>query len=149
MVEEVAGRAGEKFEEIALPFEVERAQAVSDFGRVEEGAKIGGEPLPCRQIGRRLKRERAQNVGYALEPRLISVELIGITYGELSDLGFRSPRRDLEIAPVGQRQEVRQGPLDDTKAMASEFEVADDLSGSEAKRCRRRSNCGSRDETLR
>ena len=101
LVEHVAGRAGEKLKEIALPFEVERAQAVSDFGRVEEGAKIGCEPLPCRQIGRRLKGERAQDIGHALEPGFISREPVGVVRGELCDLGLRAPRRDLEIAPVG------------------------------------------------
>ena len=93
LVENVAGRAGEKLEKVALPFEVERTQAVSDFGGVDEGAEIGGEPLPRRQIGRRLKRERAQNVGQALEPRLIGVEPVGVAGGELGDLGLRAPRR--------------------------------------------------------
>ncbi len=44
LVEHVAGRAGEQLEEIALPFEGKRTQAVSDFGGVDEGAEIGGEP---------------------------------------------------------------------------------------------------------
>ncbi len=63
LVEDIAGRAGEKLEEIALSFEVERTQAVSDFDGIDEGAEIGGEPLPRRHIGRRIQRERAQNVG--------------------------------------------------------------------------------------
>jgi hypothetical protein len=43
LVEDVAGRAGEKLEQVALSFEVERTQTVSDFGGVDEGAEIGGE----------------------------------------------------------------------------------------------------------
>ena len=107
LVENVAGRAGEDFEQVALPFEPERTQAVSDLGGIEERAEIGGEPLPCRQIGRRLERERAQNVGQALEPRLIGVEPLGVAGGEFGDFGLGAPRRDLQIAPVGQGQEIR------------------------------------------
>ena len=51
MVEDVAGRASEKFEKVTLSFEVEREQAVSDFGRVDEGAKIGGEPCSVARLG--------------------------------------------------------------------------------------------------
>ena len=107
LVEHVAGGAGEELEKVALTFEVERAQTVSDFGGIDEGAKTGGEPVSRRQIGRRVQRERAQNVGQALEPRLIGVEPLGVAGGELGDLGLRAPRRDLEIAPVGQGQEIR------------------------------------------
>ena len=39
LVEHIAGRAGEKLEEVALPFEVERTQAVSDFGGVDEARR--------------------------------------------------------------------------------------------------------------
>jgi hypothetical protein len=63
LIEHIAGGAGEKLEKVTLPFEVERTQPVSDFGCFEEGAKMGTKPLPRRQIGRRLERERAQNVG--------------------------------------------------------------------------------------
>ena len=127
MVENIAGRAGEQFEKVALPFEPERTQAVSDLGGIEESAEIGGEPLPCRQIGRRTKRKRAQNVGQALEPRLIGVEPLGVAGGELGDLGLGAARRDLQIAPVRQGQEVRQRALDDAEPMAMKIEVADDF----------------------
>jgi len=63
LVEHVAGRAREKLKEVALSLEVERTQAVSDFGGFKEGAEIGGEPLSGREIGRRLKRDRAQDIG--------------------------------------------------------------------------------------
>ncbi len=126
LVENVAGRAGEKFEEIALPFEVERAQAVSDFGGIDEGAETGGETLSGRDIGRRLERKRAQDVGQALEPRLVDVEPLGVAGGELGDLCFRASRPNLEIAPVGQRQEIGEGSLDDPEPVGVKFEIADD-----------------------
>src|SRR3984957_14367615 len=107
LVEDVAGRAGEKFEKVALPFEAERTQAVSDFGRLNEGAEIGGEPLSGRQIGRRLKGECAQYVGQALEPRFVGLELGGVAGGALGDLRLRPPWRDLQIARVGQGRESR------------------------------------------
>jgi hypothetical protein len=59
LIEKVAGGAGEKLEQVALPFEVERTQTVSDFGGIDEGAKTRAESVPRRQIGRRLERERA------------------------------------------------------------------------------------------
>ena len=70
MVEQVAGRAGEELEKVALAFEIERAQAVSDFGRVDQRAEPGDEPLSGRDVRGRGKRERAQDVGQALEPSL-------------------------------------------------------------------------------
>ena len=74
LVEDIAGRAGEELHEIALPFEPKRPQAVSDFGCIEEGAEIGGDPLSGRQIGGRLERKRAQGLGQALKPRLVRRE---------------------------------------------------------------------------
>ena len=59
LVEEVARGASEDLDAIALPFQPERAQAVCDFGGIEQGAKIGDEPLSRRHVGRRLKGERA------------------------------------------------------------------------------------------
>ena len=88
-------------------------QTVSDFGGVDEGAKTRRESVSGRQIGRRLKRERAQNVGQTLEPCLIGVEPVGVAGRELGHLGLRAPRRDFQIAPVGQGQEIRQRALDD------------------------------------
>ena len=126
LVEHIAGGAGEKFEEIPLPFEVERAQAVPDFGGVDEGAKTGGEPLSCRQIGRRIERKRTQNVGYAFEARLVCREPLGVAGGELGDVAFRAPGRDFQIASVGQGQEIRQRALDDAEPVAVKLEVADD-----------------------
>ena len=41
LVENIGRRAGEKFEEIALPFEAERTQTVSDFCGVEEAHEAG------------------------------------------------------------------------------------------------------------
>ncbi len=99
----------------------------ADFGGVDEGAETRGEPLSRRHIGRRLKRERAQNVGHALEPRLVGVEPLGVAGGEFCDFGLRAPRRDFQIAPVGQGQEIRQRALDDAEAVAMKIEVADDL----------------------
>ena len=63
----------------------------------------------------------------AREPRLIGVEALGVAGGEFRDLGFRAAGCDLEIAPVGQRQEVRQGTLDDAEPVAVKLEIADDL----------------------
>ena len=120
LVEDIAGRAGEELDEIALPFEPERAQAVADLGGFEEAHEAGGEALSGRQIGRRLERERAQDVGQALEPRLVGVEPLGVAGGEFGDLRFGAPGRDLEIAPVGQGQEVRQRTLDDAEPVARE-----------------------------
>ena len=57
-----AGRAGEEFDAIALLFEAERTQAVSDFGGIEEGAEIGGESLSRRKIGWRPERARSTSV---------------------------------------------------------------------------------------
>ena len=107
LVEEVARRAGEDLDAIALPLEAERAQAVCDLGRVEERGQIGDETLTRRQVRGRLEGERAQDVGHPLEPRLVGVEPLGVAGGELGDFRPRAPRRDLQITPVGQRQEVR------------------------------------------
>ncbi len=51
LVEEVARGASEDLDAIPLPFQPERAQAVCDFGRIEQGAKIGDEPLSRRHVG--------------------------------------------------------------------------------------------------
>ena len=118
MVEDIAGRAGEELDEIALPFEPERTQAVCDLGGFEEARETGGEALSGRQVGRGLERKRAQNVGQALEPRLVGVEPLGVAGGEFRDLRFGAPRRDLEEAPVGQGQEIRQRTLDDAEPVA-------------------------------
>ena len=127
LVEQVAGRAGEELEKVALAFEIERAQAVSDFGRVDERAEAGDEPPSGRDVRGRDKRERAQDVGEALKPSLVSGEPLGVAGGEFGDLGLGASGRDLEIAPIGQRQEVRQGTLDDAEPVAVKLEVADDL----------------------
>ena len=127
LVEDVAGRAGEELHEIALPFEPERAQAISDLGGIGEGGEIGGDPMSGREVRRRLERERPQNVGQALEPRLIRREPPGVAGGEFRHLGLGPAGTGLQITPVGQGQEVRQRALDDPEAMGGEIEVADDL----------------------
>ena len=127
LVEQVAGRAGEELEEVALAFEVERAQAVSGLRRVDEGAEAGDKPLSGRDVRGRGQRERAQDVGEARKPSLIGVEPLGVAGGEFGDLGLGAAGCDLEIAPVGQRQEVRQGTLDDAEPVAVKLEVADDF----------------------
>ena len=127
LVEQVAGRAGEELEEVALAFEIERAQAVSGSRRVDEGAEAGDKPLSGRDVRGRGQRERTQDVSQARKPRLIGVEALGVAGGEFRDLGLRAAGCDLEIAPVGQRQEVRQGTLDDAEPVAVKLEVADDL----------------------
>ena len=48
LVEDIAGRTGEELDEIALPFEPERTQAVCDFGCVQETREAGGEALSGR-----------------------------------------------------------------------------------------------------
>ena len=93
---------------------------------MDKGVEIGAEPSPRRQIGRRFKGKRAQNVGEVLEPCRIGIEPVGVAVGELGDLRLRSVRANLEVVAVGQGQEVRQGPLDDAKPMTIELEVADD-----------------------
>ena len=126
LVEDIAGRTGEELDEIALPFEPERTQAVCDFGRVEEAREAGGEALSGREVGGRLERERAQDVGQALEPRLVGVEPFGVAGGEFRHLRPGAPRRDLEVASIGQGQEIRQRALDQLEAVAMEVEIADD-----------------------
>jgi hypothetical protein len=64
--------------------------------------------LSGRQIGWCLKRERAQDVGQPIQSRLVGVEPLGVGDREFGDFRFRAPRRNLEIEPVGQGQEVRQ-----------------------------------------
>ena len=83
-------------------------------------------PCPVARLGGRFERERAQDLGQALEPRLVGVEPFGVAGGEFRHLRPCAPRRDLEIAPVGQGQEVRQRALDQLEAVAMEVEVADD-----------------------
>ena len=126
LVEHVAGGAGEKLDEVALPFEVERTQTVSDFGGVHEGAELSAKPLPRLQIGRRVQRERTQHIRQAFETRLVSVEPSGVVSGKLGHLVFRPPRAHLQIAPVGQGQEIRQRAFDDAEPMTIKLKVADD-----------------------
>ncbi len=80
----------------------------------------------CRHVRRRLEGDRAQNVGHALEPRLIGVETLGVAGRELGDLGFRAPGRRLQIAAIGKGQEVGERPLDDPQAVPREIEIPDD-----------------------
>ena len=80
-----------------------------------------------REVRRRLERERPQNIGQALEPRLIRREPPGVAGGEFCDLGLGPAGTGLQITPVGQGQEVRQRALDDPEAMGVQIEVADDL----------------------
>ena len=87
---------------------------------------MAANPWPVARLGGVFERERAQNVGQALEPRLVGVEPLGVAGGELGDLGFRAPRPDLEIAPVGQGQEIRQRALDDAEPVGVKLEIADD-----------------------
>ena len=126
LVEDIAGRTGEELDKIALPFEPERTQAVCDFGCVQEAREAGGEALSGREIGGRLERERAQDVGQALEPRLIRREPFGVAGGEFRHLRPGAPRPGLEVAPVGQGEEIRQRALDQLEAVAMEVEIADD-----------------------
>ena len=51
LVEQVAGRAGEELEKVALAFEIERAQAVSGSRRVDQRAEAGDEPRPVATFG--------------------------------------------------------------------------------------------------
>ena len=119
LVEKIAGRAGEDLDEIALALDSERTQAVGDPRRVEQFAQGRREAASGRHIGRRLERDRAQDVGHALEPRLVGVERSASRGREFRDLGLRAPGRRLQIAPVGQGQEVGERPLDDPQAVAA------------------------------
>src|SRR5208337_4726768 len=76
LLEKIAGRTGEDLDEIPLAFESKRTQAVDDPRRIEQFAQSRREAASCRHVGRRLEGDRAQDVGHAPEPRLISVETL-------------------------------------------------------------------------
>ncbi len=107
LIEKIADRTSERLDEIALTLESEAAQPVGDPRRIEQGAQTGDEPLTRHHIGRRLKGERAQNVRHPLKARLVRVEPLGVAGGELGDFRPRAPRPGLQVAPVGQGQEIR------------------------------------------
>ena len=126
VVEKIAGRAGEDLDEIALALDAERSQALRDPRRVEQLAQGRGEPASGRHVGRRLERDRAQDVGHPLEPRLVGVETLCVAGREFCDLGFRATGRRLQVAPVGKGQEVGERALDDPQAVPFEIEIPDD-----------------------
>ena len=126
LLEKIAGRAGEDRDQIPLAFNAERAQAHRDPRRAGELAESRDEPASGRDIGRRLVRERAQDVGQAREPRLVGVETLGVGRREFRHLGLGVSRRRLQIAPVGQGEEVGERAIDDPEAKAPKIEVADD-----------------------
>ena len=61
----------------------------------------------------------------ALEPRLVGVEPVGVADGEFVDFDLGATGRDLEVASIGQGQEIRYRALDEIEAVACEVEVAD------------------------
>ena len=118
-VEIVAGRIGEEIEQLALHVEAETAQPVGDAAGLDE-FRDGRERMALDHVRRRFERERAQHVGHALEPRLIGVEPLGIARGKLRDFLVRLAAACLEVAPVIERQEIRDVPLDDAQAVLGE-----------------------------
>ena len=79
------------------------------------------------ELRRDRREQRAEDVGEAVEPGVPAVDGLGVTGGELGDLGppSRPVRRELQVAAVGVRHEVR--PLGvDLVAVTLEVEVAQD-----------------------
>ena len=109
LVEHVAGRAGEDFDEVALPLEAEGLEAKDDARRLEALAQGRAEPPAGRKIGRRLERKRAQDVGHPFEPGLVGEKPLGVAERKLPHLVLGSTRRGLEVAAVGQGQELEIG----------------------------------------
>ena len=90
-------------------------------------SEIAANGWPSRDVRRRFQHERAQHVGDRLEPRLIGVEPVGIARGKLRDLLARAPAADFEIAPVIERQEIRDLALDDAQAVLGKPQIGDHL----------------------
>ena len=109
-IEHLARALGEEVEHVALPRAGRaRGSACATFQRVEHRADAAAD------VGRRLEHELAQHVGDAIEHRVVARQALGVARENLRDLGLRrrEPAADLEISAVGQRQEIRERPLDD------------------------------------
>ena len=126
VIEIVAGRIGEEVEQLALQVEPEMAQPVRDAPALDQ-LRDRRERMTFDDVRRRFQHERAQHVGDRLEPRLIGIEPVGIARGKLRDLLARAPAADLEIAPVIERQEIRDSALDDAQPVLGEPQIGDDL----------------------
>ena len=81
--------------------------------------------MPLDHVRRRLQHQRAQHVGDRLQPRLIGIEPAGIARGKLRDFVMRASAADLEIAPVIERQEIRDSAFDDAQPMLREPQIGD------------------------
>ena len=125
-VEIVAGGVGEEIEQLTLHVEAEAAQPVGDAAGLDQLGD-GRERMALDHIRRRFEREGAQHIGYRFEPRLIGVEPLGIARGEFRDFLVRLAAACLQVAPVIERQEIRDLPLDDAQAMLGEPQVGDHL----------------------
>ena len=90
-VQDIAGRRVKSSRRSRCPSSPSDLQAAADLGGLDEAREPGGEALSGRQVGRRFERERAQDVGQALEPGLVSVEPLGVAGGEFGDLPFVRP----------------------------------------------------------
>ena len=81
-------------------------------------------------VRRRFERQRPQHVGHRFEPRLIGVEPLRVARGELRHFLVGLAAACLEVAPVIERQEIRDLPLDNTQAVLGEPQVGDHLGAS-------------------
>jgi hypothetical protein len=118
-VEIVAGGVSEEIEQLALHVEAEAAQPVGDAAGLDE-FRDRRERMALDHVRRRFQRERAQHVGNGIEPRLIGVEPLGIARGKLRHFLVRLATTCLEVAPVIERQKVRDVPLNDAQALLGE-----------------------------
>ncbi len=78
-------------------------------------------------IRRRLERERAQHVGHGFKPSRIRIQPLRVARGKLRHLLARAPTADFQIAPVIERQKIRDAPLDDAQAMLGKPQIGDDF----------------------
>ena len=105
-IEHFARALGEEIEHVALPREVERAEALRDLPCVEHRAD------PASDGRRRREHELAQHVGDAIEHRVIVGQPQRVALRIRGDrrLRGRESAADLEISAVRQRQEIRERP---------------------------------------
>ena len=125
-IEIVAGRIGEEIEQLALQIEAEPAQPVGDTAGLDQ---LGDrrERMAFDDVRRRLERKRAQHIRDRFEPRLVGIEPFGIARGKLRHLLVGAPTAHFEIAPVIERQKIRDAALDDAQAMLGKPQVGDHL----------------------
>ncbi len=147
-VEHVAGALGEEVEHVAAAGQVERAKTPRELQGVEPARDVGEFSRSERR--RRREQQLAQHVGHTIEHRVVRGQGIRVAAREFRDLGLRrrEPAADLEVAALGQRQEIRHRAQHDLEPVLREPKVAHDARIEQADGIARRRVAESRMEFL-